>query len=148
MVTSHCQSPGGLELAGELLDETELGLPWKFTPMRGASTNPLAHNARLFDKGTENSSGSYNVFTHLKMSFALISLSSKLKMAGLTPAPFCFCLGKKVQYQMLTLGISGHVRVILACENSSDFLFLETLFFQSEEYPRTWSMNLQCSCLH
>ena len=81
------------------------------------------------------------------MSFALISLSSKLKMAGLTSEPYCFCLGEKVQDFLPALAISGHMQVILACENSSDFPFQETLFFQSEEYPRTQGMNLQCSRL-
>lgn len=58
VVTSHCQSPGGLELTGELLSETGPGLPGKPTPMRDASMNPLAHNATLLDKGTEASLGS------------------------------------------------------------------------------------------
>lgn len=58
VVIFHCQSPGGLELAGELLGETELGLPGKLIPTRGASINPLAHNARLLDKSTEASLGS------------------------------------------------------------------------------------------
>lgn len=53
------------------------------------------------------------------MSFALISLSSKLKMAGLTSEPYCFCLGENIQDFLPALGIPGHMRVILACENSA-----------------------------
>ena len=56
--TSHCQSPRGLELTGELLSETGLGLPGKPTPMRDAIMNRLAHNAGLLDKGIEAILGS------------------------------------------------------------------------------------------